>query len=490
MPIYTLFAQVELFPAGAAVDVTASTLKASGDLTVSGNRDNALAFGDTAAATASIELVDTPAIAGYAWRNMQVRIQFNVNAAGLTKAFVGIARGRTRKGGRITYKCEGFFRLLEETKAYSPIFVRRPCFTKTTSSSIEDPTAPGYAAGLGNYLLWQAGGRPVEQNGNATYAAAARFWYSCAHAQLAPGHGWTQGDNAYTELRRLAEASGGQLYQAPDGVVTYRQPFAVADGAETFTFDESTYGDATEEASGDEVATKVICPFTRRDERPVQDIAEETTPRFVEPGDQAVITIEPSWPIVAYELTDQGTLDPALLTICANNHAPVDPSAYTQVVDADAARLQITITNISSKPFTIYAVKVRGAPVTAGEPGSFTVGTGTSERLLAANDLIQDETHAERLAHMVAAFYAVERPLITVTGCPPSTARFVGERVRFTRRLWGMVNVPCSIVAVRHDRSGQVFEYDLIPVGDLPKTGDFYLVGTTDYSGQTKRLAW
>src|SRR5262249_45006677 len=135
-------------------------------------------------------------------------------------------------------ECVGASAFAQPTKAYSGLFVLRALFTKTSASSIEDPANGSYAAGVGNYGLWQAGGRPYEQSGS--YPSAS-FYYSCDQAVLCPPFSWLAGEDAWAELQKLAQAAGGQLYQNTLGTVVYRQPLAIVANTPTYPFDESVY---------------------------------------------------------------------------------------------------------------------------------------------------------------------------------------------------------------------------------------------------------
>jgi hypothetical protein len=65
--------------------------------------------------------------------------------------------------------------------------------------------------------------------------------------------------------------------------------------------------------------------------------------------------------------------------------------------------------------------------------------------------------------------------------------RDVGETVSLTSTRWSMSAVAHLIVAKRHSETGIVAGYDLVPVAGLPKTSDFFIVGSTSYTGQTKK---
>src|SRR6266542_188674 len=160
-------------------------LEVSGDWAVAGNRNNALSFGDDTDATLSARLVAAQ------WVNLvylrPIRFTTTNSADTTARTFTGVITQMHRTLDDCDIKCEGIKVLIAANKIYSPMLVRRPAATKTTASSVDDPTNVSYRGGLVNYALWQCGGRPYEQAGS--YPSAV-FYYSCDHAILSPDYSW------------------------------------------------------------------------------------------------------------------------------------------------------------------------------------------------------------------------------------------------------------------------------------------------------------
>jgi hypothetical protein len=483
--ILTLYTKVEWNLGAGWVDITQHAISCRAELDISGNRANALAFGDSTTSKATVELSD--ALAASNWKRKAIRITFKVN--GVERVFQYLMVGRRRARAKLTFRCEDFTELLRKTKVYSPLFILRPVATKTTAASQEDPDAGGYVAGAMNFLFWRSGGRPLEQNGNVTYQNEAKFWYSCDHAILAPAYSWVAGENGYDEAIRLCQASGGMLYQTTDGTIRYRQPYAIADATPTFVFDESVYGDVEEEEETDQLATQVNCAYVPRDARPMQDIVDDSTVRIIAAGESKAITIDPQWPLRNLEISAVSPhLLPEALVVAALDGrvmAQTLSGGYSHTLSWSAQRVVITITDTAGVPIAVWRVKLRGEPITAGEGGSVQVGTaalGEPILTLADSPLIQNEDHARRLCQMVLQFYSAPRPMRKAKDCAYMPERTLGETVNFTRARWSETNRKHVVVGIHVDKSGRRADYDLIPVDDLPVTSDFYQVGT-NYTG-------
>lgn len=492
--------QVEIKPSSSWTTVAAGhVLSVRGGIKFSGNGEFPIAFGDSTDVSCSVELREA-ALASVPDR-MPIRITFTMDA-GSAMAFNGVVikASRTYRKRVWSLECEGAKTLVSTTRAYSPIFERRVAATKTTASSIEDPSDALYVGGPVNWGLWQAGGRPYEQAGS--YPTAA-FYYSCDQALLAPDFAWLAGDDTWGELQKLAEAAGGQTYQGGDGVVRYKQPLAFASGgAGSYTFTPSDYADIAEESSTRaQVATKVVCPFVPRSVRATQQIAEDTTVRQVQPSASVTFEIETEQPCTHLE-TSAGLLrlhsiSTTSLKTEAINVTYLDgrtvvqgAGGYTHSVTTSAKRFTVTITNDGSLPFYVNKVTLRGRPIVAGTPGSVSSGSGTTVRNVKDNYFIQRRGHAQRIADMTLAFASVSRPVYRLSGSAYDPDRYVGEAVGLTAPAWSLSDAPCFITEIQHDKTGKLATYTLVSTSGLPAGGDYYLVGATDYSGQTRKLTW
>lgn len=487
MAVLTASYSVEIKPAGSWTALAAAdVLSVRGALEVTGDRDHALAFGDASELTCEIETL------GSVWASLTihpcpVRVTFTIGATP-AKAFVGIITEKRRDLDRVMLRCQGAAALMRVTKAYSPIVQDRPIATATSAASVEDPSDGSYQAGLLNWLFWQAGGRPYEQD--FTYPAPI-FYYSCEQAILAPDYSWTAGEDSWAEALRLAQAAGGQVFQDGAGVVRYRQPVG-AGTSPTYTFTESVYAGIEESVSDRPLATKVICSYVPRAARPLQDVVSDDTPRLIPAGDTETINLEPQWPLTSVEQATAGQLKPEAITVTWFDGRTVTQGAggYTHTLTIAAQRVTLAVTNDSSQPIMLHRVTLRGTPVTAGEPGTVSVGAGTIERVIADNPLIQSRGHAERLARMTYATTATARSVRTITGNPFDPSRTVGEVVGLTCSAWSLTAVNHQVLAIRHDETGATSDYDLVDVTGLPVLSDYYIVGATDYTGQTKKLSY
>lgn len=480
--------QVEWKPAGSWVDITNAVYNVSGGTEMTGNRDMALAFGDSSDSKADIET--DPSLAVFAWARTPIRVTYTINGVAV-KAFAGIIEGRSRSSSedKLKFSCVGYASLIRATKSFSPPVERRPVATKTTVASVENPTDPSYRGGLINWIFWQAGGRPLEQNFNVVYQATASFWYSCDQAALAPGFSWTAGEDGWSECQALAQASGGMVFQSSDGTIMYRQPYGYADATPAYTFDETKYGSVEEDQSAVMLSDSVRCTYLARAERPMQKIAEDSTPRHIFPGSTSQqIVVVPSWPITSLEQETSGQLkaDAIKMTFGSGEKATlgVDFDAYATFA---AHQITLTISTLSGWPLQFWGYVLKGKPIMASEGGSVIVGSGSNQRTIDDNPYVQTEAHARRLASLYLKYYAVPRPVRSLSDCTFDPARYVGETVNLTVTRWGITAEPHVILAIEHDETGLTSGYKMAYVGDLPKSSDYFTVGP-DYTGQSKKI--
>lgn len=476
---------IEVKPAGSWVAIAAGdVLDVSGSWEVSGDRANAVSFGPDTDASMRAQFV----LGVWASLGDKVPIRYTTTIdADTTRTFTGVITRLHRDLDTCDIEAEGMKVLIAATKAYSPAFARRPVATKTSVSSVDDPTAGGYAGGIINYILWSAGGRPNEQAGSYP---SATFYYSCDTAVLAPDWTWAAGEDGWAECLALARASGGQMYQDSLGVIRYRQVLGYGGGTALETFDESTYLTIAQTLEPRaEQASKITCQYVQRRRLGVQQIADDTTPIHLEAGETKTIVIEPQIPIASLE-TQPGLSQlksEALVVAQLDGTRLAQGAGYTHTLDVKAGRITITVTNASGKPATLWRVLLRGEPIAAGEAGSVSTGSGTIERVLESSPYIQSRSHAQRLAEMVLAFYATARPVVQIGGCVHSPSRAPGQTVNVTCAAWAMSAQPHVILSIQHDQTGVQANYDLAYVGDLPKADDFFIVGI---GGSSKKLGW
>jgi hypothetical protein len=462
-----------------------NVLSVSGSWETTGDQ-SAVSFGGDTDATLDAELL----IGHWANTAHMTPIRYTTTIdADTTRTFTGVIAERSRDLDTMSFRAEGMKVLIAATKGYSPALNRKPVATKTTASSADDPAGGGWNAGLINWMLWEAGGRPYEQAGSYT---AAPFYYSCDHAILAPDWSWAAGEDAWAECLRLAKDSGGQMFQDANGVIRYKQVLGYGGQVTVDALDESDY--ATIEMTEDPgvvFATKVTCQYVPRRRLGTQEIVDDTTPRQVEAGASVEIVLEPQNPIASLEQSSAGQLKAEAMNITQYDGSP--STTYTHTLDIAAARVTITVTNTSSFPLMIWRVRLRGDPVVAGEAGSVVADSGDTpvvERVLEQSPYIQNRRDAQRIADMTLAFYGAARPTVTVAGCVHSPSRAIGAALLLTCATWSMAASKHVILSVSHSETGMQSDYTLAFIEDLPKTDDFFVIGVTYVSGDDRYLGW
>lgn len=464
---------------GDVITLTAGTQAALGD--------NGVGFGDPVASSANVQSLRS-AVAGSTWARTPIRFQYTIDAS-TAYAFVGVIRGWSGDLDTVTFDCSGLVAdLSERTKNYySPLRYRRPPFTKTTASSIEDPDNGSYAGGLGNEVAWRAGLRPYEQSG--TYPTADGY-YSFEQAIRAPDWSWVAGEDGWAECLRLARAVGGQLYQRGDGVVVYRQPLTMI-GTAAATYTESDYSpDVREEGRTDSYATSISVAYTPRRVQPVQEVVSDTTLRVVAAGSSVTIDLEPHWPLYSVVL-DGGTLKEKNITAAFfdGRVAPYHASTgFTATTTIKAMRITIVVTNNSGWNMQITKIVINGQPIAAGETGTVQVGSGTPIKNLEDNPYVQTRSHALALATMALAFYGTVRPVRTIT-VVENPARVVGETINLTSTALGLSGAAHILIDMQDNDTGSTMDLALVSAAGLPALADYWLVQSTGQSG-THKIAW
>lgn len=495
MPVYTIDYTVYWRPVTTWINITASVLSVVGSNTLSSSTKNPLAFGDAGEVSFTVNVLRSLGLS--TWSYVPIRVVFTRNVTNSYNHWGAIVE-QDGNLDAVALACKGVAALINKRTrtAYSPAYYRRPPFTRTTVTSIENPTNIAYQAGLGNYLAWQAGGRPLAQA--ATYPNAD-FYYDFEQAIVAPDWTWAAGEGGWEEMKKLAQATGGQLYQAcggttsatQDGILMYTHPLSTANGTATYTFTASVYGDIQEQISAEDLIDKAVVPYKRRARRPTQEVVNDGTPRQIPAGESLTITLEPKLPLVSLQYATGSTTQLAASCIQATfqDGTPVTQSNYTHTVDFAAAHIVLTITNTAASPINISRIILQGDPLAAGEPGSITVGSGDTALTHSDNDYIQSESHANRLAMLDVAIYGVERPIRKLVDCPYDPERFVGETVGLTCSELSLTAEPHLIVGKQDDDTGAVSGYDLISLAGLPYSDQYFVVSTSAQSG-TKKLGF
>lgn len=483
-PSYT----VEYYSAGWNTVSDNYVLSVSG-LVNAGGGSSGLDFGATASPRITIELDDNSTTAAIAWNQTRVRVSFGFAGSDELVRMTGIIIGRTRSWGlsenSLTWDCAGFDALISATPLYSEMFYRRLAATATGASTVEDPTNGGYAAGLVNYIFWQAGGRPLAQAG--TYTSAV-FYYECANALMGPEWSWIAGEDAWAELDRLCRACGGQVYQKPDGTMVYSNPLAPTAGAYTLT--TAAFEGASQEETTTEYFTSARCSYTARALQPTQVVYEDTTPRVVAPSGTLVFTVEPQLPVYAWSIESTDTI-PASHYVCTDYFGvPMTPDATYS--DLAAARAELTFENTdATKPMIISRISLHAQPVAPVETGQAQYGSGTPERQIGDGEIyVQSRTHAERLVRIYVDVYGVVRPTRTFDGMGYDPDRELGEVIAVTLSDWSLSSTSHRITEIAPSDTGATMSLKATPLTGIPLASELFMIGTSYSNGDTRKLGY
>lgn len=489
---------VEVYSGSAWVDISTYVVSCAPVLEATGGEPSGVAMGPAVLPGCEIALMASSAaqyqtLIGYEAGRPRVRARFGFGASSRLTRFTGLlmeAAGSALARAR-RWSCRGWDAHIEAQEVRSPLYRRRPIFTATTISSVEDPTSGVYAAGLGNYILWSCGGRPYEQA--ATYPSAL-FYYSATNALISPEYTWCPGDSPWAVLRRLCQAAGGQLYQDTDGVIRYVDPITLATGTPAFTFTDAAltaaervsqgaehYGDISDRRDGGQAVTGVVVNFVSRVVQGEQVVYEDQTPRQIAPSSAITVAVDtqlPLWRVAGVER------DAAFHRSAVEATTAQVTAAYTF---ASAQRLTVTLTNTTAEPVLVYALRVRGRPLAAGEEGSAEY-IASGDRVITAEDnpYVQSERHAAMLARMLYDGAQAAGLIYSLTDVPYDPERYVGEVVALTSADYGLSALRCRIVRIDVE-GGAFMSVDLAPLGGLPTRDDVHLVGSV--SG-TKALGY
>jgi hypothetical protein len=492
---------VKVKPSGTWLTVTkGAILEVSGDESTGGSDDNPFAFGARPTKSMTIKGVGS-VLRAYTWERTPVSVDTIIDSV-TVKTFVGIIGSYDGDNQELTWHCVDM--LVEiGTRArdlFSPQFVGVALATATTATSIEDPLDLSYEAGPINWGLWQTGGRPLDQA--ATYPTAD-YYYDCEHALCAADVAWYAGEDGLDIMLQMAQAAGGQIFQDSDGTVRFRSVLNVGSvtGTPTYTFsgirasatdDMGVYAKASDMGDTAKYATKFVSTYTPRYLRPMQEVIDDTQVRLVRASDAAhTIVIEPQWPLNRIEVIAPNKLaaDKINAIWMVGTTVPQGAGGYNQTITLDAQRLTIVISNTVAAPFIIRNIKVNGEPWLAGETGRVEVGSGNVKRDVVNNPFVQYEDHAKQLTGMAVAFYGVSHPIITLESLPFDTRRYLGEIIYVTDTDLGIAHV-LHVIVGRTIRSMHEVDYKVARLGTAPVGTDFFEIGTTDYTGQTKYVAW
>lgn len=486
---------VEYWNGSAWVALANADVKDASGLVDVGTGSSGLDFGASAQPKATLVLERTATTAALAWQRLKVRASFGFATSMLLPRITGIVTDRERAYGAtdedlITLQVAGFDELIRTTAVYSPAFYRRLAFTPTSVSSVEDPTNGAYAAGLGNYILWQSGGRPLEQAG--TYPTAT-FYYTCQSALIAPEWSWIAGEDAWQELDRLCRSCGGQVVQQPDGTIAYLNPLAPTTGSYALT--EATYQSARERGSTKEYTTAARCSYSGRRLQPQGTVYEDTTPRIIPASSTLNLTLDMERPVYDYAVRSTGvdTLpDDGYTAIDLNVYTVGYPNVYARFVSQAAGRVIVQLVNNLTTPVVFTRLTLRGRPIAVVETGQATYGSGSPERQIGDQGgiYVQSLAHAERLARLYVDVYGQVRPPIELSGMGYDPDRTLGEVCPLTASTWGISAVPYRISSIAAQQTGATMALTVVPITSVPTTSDLFMVGTTYAGADVRQMGW
>jgi hypothetical protein len=492
--------KAELYLTGSWTDVSTDITAASHSVETSGDVSG-IAFGTIVSPRASVAF-NADGLAR-SWELTPIRLSYGFASSDKLQRFHGVITGCTWDGAGGAWECRGWDALIEGQEIRSPLFRRRPIATATTVSSIEDPANGGYAAGILNYILWSAGGRPYEQA--ASYASAL-WYYGCTHAVIAPEFTWVSGEDAWQAAQRFVRAAGGQLYQDDEGTIRYVDPLTMVSGSPAFTFTDAVqtaaqresnatagYGTPTRRASVQKSVTGVTCAYLSRLVGGVQVVYEDKQPRRVgeDTADDDTLTHNCDTTLPLFSI-DRVERDAAVVRTA---YAPTTAEVTIGISSSSAQRVTVQVVNTLSEPVQLDGIRVWGRPVSAGEEGTagYAAGGGplNQGRILALEDnpWIQSARHARQLCRMAFDFHATAGEAVTLPDVAYDPDRYVGEIVAFTYDDWNYTAAPHRIVAIRGE-DGAFMEVDITPINGLLTRDEVWIVGTAYAGGDTRELSY
>lgn len=487
MSIHTAGYTIEWYQSGVWTDISSHVISVEGDFSTV-NAGNGIAFGDSSDAGATIT-VATASLDVSLWAYIPVRGTF-VMDANTARGIAGVIISIDEDMDTAKLTVTGYKQLISTVRVYSDLWQYRPIATKTTATSVEDPSDGAWAAGALNWIMWQAGGRPYEQAG--TYTSAA-FYYSLSQAPIAPKFSWIAGEDGWEEALKLVRAAGGQLYQRPDGVIAYVSPLSIAGGTPQFSLTTSDFGDITRAGSAADVVNSYTTTYVPRILVGLIEVVSDSEPRIVAEGQTITIELEPQYPVASIETDSSGSqlLADAISAVSYDGTQITQGAGYTHTLDVKAQKITIGITNAGTIPFVIEKIVLRGTPIVPGEAGTVTVGSGTPTQSIEQNPYIQSRSHAQRLARMALAFYDEARPVVKASGVLYNpVAHQIGIAGTLTLAAWGLSSEPVVILGVSHSETGATVDLEMVVTDGLPALADYFLVSTSSQSGLTRFIGY
>jgi hypothetical protein len=448
------------------------------DFTADDGGAQPLGFSASVGVSGSLTLTsDAPA---FTWERTPIRARFGFETSDQVTGLYGVITDRRDSPEAIAFALAGLDLYISGQTHYSPMIAGRPAATATSATSVEDPADGVYAAGIVNWILWQCGGRPIEQV--ADYPDAA-YYYTCQTAIMGPAYAWIAGDDPWQELGRLCASCGGQLYQRPDGVVAYVNPLTLG-GTAAYTLDVET---CESETRTDDLIRQYTVTYTTRAPQPFGLVYSDTTPRLIKDGDTLTFSVSPDAPVVSWYTTDGSHVHADHILIVDYTGQPVIGLAPVFTEQA-GGRATISVENTSGGHVVVTRLTLYGVALAVVAEGTHVTGSGTPQ---ATNDAVnvQDRTHARRIGAMVMDFYATTRARRHVTGIGYDPDRVVGEVVTLTCDQ-PSISGAHRMNTIAPGDTGATMDVDLVDVSDIPVLTDFFLVDTAYADATTRKWGY
>jgi hypothetical protein len=412
--------------------------------------------------------------------------------------FTGLLLSQEPTESGWSFRAGGWDQRIARQRVRTPLRYKRFLATRTTATSVEDPTVGGARPGLLNELFWRCGGRPADQA--ASYPSAP-FYYRCDGTSVKPEWAWVDGENAWTEALRLAEAAGGQIFMDSQGVIRYVNPLSLAETVAGAPIIADTgpqaanrvlYNGKVRRTLDVETAYNVaVCGYQRRGLGPRQPVYEARFPFRPLDGGQRELAMQ--WPI-AWRNIVTGAVD-YVITVegMASDQRIVAPTIA--VLSESAQTLELRVTNPLAEPIQITRLAIEARPLSVLEEGTaryvaarFDANLAEDvERRLDDSIYTQSQAAAELRARLAATFDGTPRPVYEVDGCPWLPGIHVGGYARFYNSRYSLSDIPVRILARELDDSGATMRLRLADVTGLPRLSDLWVVNQTYLDSDQRR---
>jgi hypothetical protein len=478
------------------------------DIESSGGAGGPFAFGGSVLPRATLRCGPTAPATG--WRRAPVRAWHTVEIDGVAlpeeRVFTGVLLSRDPDGDGWTFVAGGWDEEIATTEIRTALKYLRPLATATTITSVEDPTAGGYAGGVLNELFWRGGGRPGDELGGPMRPeyASAPWFYRCDGSSTTVEWPWVDGENAWQEALLLAEHAGGQVFMDNVGVMRYVNPLVLAEAVAGAPIIADTGPAAAGRILYDgelqiredvrNAFNVAICTFQRRARQPRQEVYSARDPFVIEASANATRPLATRWPVLWRELLT-GAVDYTVRVVaCRFDGTPVTP--VVTVISESAQLLTIQIANPLGEPILIASIAVDGRPVSTIQDGEARYvgprfdanGARDVVRRLPESQYTQSQDAAERRARMAVEFVGVPRRTFVADNCPWEPGVRVGGYARLYSARRALVDVPCRIIGRKILNSGERMQLTLAEVTGLPKLSELWVIGQTYADGDVRKL--